>query len=627
MKNSRLIYNFVFFFIFALLLSFGFLSNINPKITDNFFGNRNINSDIVVLAIDDKSLQEIGRFPWDRSIYANLIEKISCAKVIGIDIAFFEESSTDYLFSEVLSENVVLASEYVSFEKSDANLIGVDYLLPFGDLSRNSSNGYINVFVDRDGIARAININIKGDLQNFAKIISEKYLDKKIDTSRFDDRFIINYVGEPGSFKYDSISDVLNNSECEYDGKIILVGATSQSLHDVLNTPVSKGKLMPGVEVHANIINTLIEEDYLEEQSSFSVIVVLFFIFLFIYFIFYKKIWFGLIFGLLFCLVYLIFGIFIFETFNILLNVFYPIFYSIFAIFLNVSYLYTTESKHKKEIVGAFSKYVSPDIVNDILKNPSKLNLGGERRNISILFSDIRGFTSLSEKLSPEKLVLILNEYLTEMTSIVLKNKGLIDKFIGDAIMALWGTPLDLDKHPDFACKSAMEMIENLTNLNKDLKKRKLPQIDIGIGINTGECVVGNMGSNQRFDYTAMGDNVNLASRLEGLNKIYGTNIIISENTARKISSDFKIRKLDKVCVKGKKKPILIYELNENLDSKFILKFEKALNEYFEGNFEKAMNKFSKLDDFASKMFVLRCKEFISEKPKNWKGAYEMKTK
>ncbi len=266
------------------------------------------------------------------------------------------------------------------------------------------------------------------------------------------------------------------------------------------------------------------------------------------------------------------------------------------------------------------------------------INLGGEKRNITIFFSDIRGFTAISEKLDPEDLVHLLNEYLTEMTLIITKNQGLVDKYMGDAIMAFWGAPLDQPSHAEIACSSSLEMIEKLRELQKKWKKEGIPSFDIGIGLNSGNAIVGNMGSKSRFDYTAMGDNVNIASRMEGLNKMYGTNIIIAEHTYKIVKDKFETRKLDAVRVKGKKKPILIYELlsgNDNLSKKqrdFVQNFEEGLELYFKKKWKTAIKSFQEalkvMDDTVSHLFINRCKEFIKNPPpKDWDGIWELKSK
>jgi class 3 adenylate cyclase/uncharacterized membrane protein SpoIIM required for sporulation len=295
------------------------------------------------------------------------------------------------------------------------------------------------------------------------------------------------------------------------------------------------------------------------------------------------------------------------------------------------------EEKQKMQIKGAFQQYVSPAIIDEIMKHPEKLKLGGEKKEMTIFFSDIRDFSTISEKLGPEQLVHVLNQYLSKMTDIILKNKGVVDKYIGDAIMAFWNAPLDVQNHEEIACQSSLEMIESLGILKKQWHDEKIPEINIGIGMNTGEAVVGNMGSAQRFDYTIMGDNVNIASRLEGLNKIYGTAIIISEFTYEKVKHKFACRELDFVRVKGKTKPLKIYELigskeeikKQYLD--FINIFENALSLYKNGEWSEAVKTFEKAlkikEDKPSRIFIERCAEFKKHPPKHWDGVYEVKTK
>ena len=320
------------------------------------------------------------------------------------------------------------------------------------------------------------------------------------------------------------------------------------------------------------------------------------------------------------------------------MKILYPII-SIASVYIGIVVVYyRTEEKSRKWITSIFGKYVSPVVIENLIKNPDAINLGGEKRNITIFFSDVRGFTSISEKLDPEKLVHLLNDYLTDMTSIIIKNQGLVDKFMGDAIMAIWGAPLDQDKHAEMACTSSLEMISRLKELQEKWKKKTIPSFDIGIGLNSGNAIVGNMGSTNRFDYTAMGDNVNLASRLEGLNKIYGTNIIISGKTHQVINDRCETRKLDIVKVKGKKKPIPIYELLAKKDTlsksekDFVILFEKGLDLYFNKEWKTAIKSFKQSlrikDDYVSKMFINRCQDLLKNPPaKEWDGVWEMKTK
>jgi len=290
------------------------------------------------------------------------------------------------------------------------------------------------------------------------------------------------------------------------------------------------------------------------------------------------------------------------------------------------------EEEEKKKIKQAFQQYMMPSIVEEMMKHPEKLKLGGEKKTLSIFFSDIRGFTSISEKLGAHRLVTFLNEYLSEMSEIILQNRGVIDKYIGDAIMGFWGAPIDEPEHAYLACKTSCEMVLLLGKLQKKWKERGMPKVDIGIGLNTGDVVVGNMGSNKRFDYTVLGDHVNLASRLEGLNKAYGTNIIVSESMYKLVKGKFLFRELDHVIVKGKKKPVRIYELIcDHKQKDLAISFEKALKDYGEKKFEKAKKQFRALNkkygDKASMIYIERCDSFIKNPPKGDVFIHEHKEK
>jgi adenylate cyclase len=320
------------------------------------------------------------------------------------------------------------------------------------------------------------------------------------------------------------------------------------------------------------------------------------------------------------------------------MNMIYPVLTMVF-IYLGITvYRYITEEREKKKIRGAFQYYLTASVVNEILKDPNKLKLGGDKKNLSVMFSDIRGFTSISEKLSPENLVQLLNKYLTAMTNIVFKYDGLLDKYIGDAVMAVFGAPLDQPDHARRACLTAIEMMTELRRLQIKWKAEGWPEIDIGIGINTGDMVVGNMGSEMRFDYTVMGDSVNLASRLEGTNKEYGTNIIISEFTYEVIKEDFFCRELDAVRVKGKKLPVRIFELLGEAKDKaqwqeFAAIFQHALELYRGGKWDEAIAAFNRVlglkpDDFPSRLYIERCESLKETPPEGeWDGVFTMTRK
>jgi len=563
--------------ILSFLFSIGVFSNIQTGLSDNLYGGITPREDIIIIAIDDQSLQEIGRWPWDRNEFADIIELLNESAVTGIDIAFFEQSNEvhDLLLTQSVKSagNVVLPVEYTSYEKRYGEIYGDEILLPIEGLGDQAAGlGYINILTDNDGVSRAVNLDVKGDYDSFTSAIYEKHTGKAFAFKN--KRFLVNFVGKPGSFSRHSFTDVVHERVdlSSFKDKIVLVGATSPDLHDDAFVPTSSGKAMPGVEIHANTLQTMLDENLLAKESNLLVIISMFIAAaIALLLLMFLNTWIASLIIFILVVLYIIVAIFIFAT-GTILNIIYPTLSFILttAAFITSSYL--AEKKEKKHIVESFGKYVSPVIVEELVKHPETLKLGGERKEITVLFSDIRGFTAISEKLKPEDLVDLLNAYLTEMTDIIMDNKGLVDKYMGDAIMAFWGAPLDEKNHAALACKTAVEMVEKLALLNKKFKKQGKPTLKVGIGLNTGKVVVGNMGSENRFDYTAMGDDVNLGSRLEGLTKIYQVPIIISDNTKERIK-DVPLRELDFVAVQGKEKPIRIYTLmtekNEKLNTCF----------------------------------------------------------
>ena len=380
-------------------------------------------------------------------------------------------------------------------------------------------------------------------------------------------RMKITYIGGPNTFvehpEISSYSFFDKYKLQDLSGKIFMVGLfstaveSSDVISDRRHTPMGN---MFGVEVMANALNTIVTRNFMYQipKSINYLMVIIIGILLGILLPRFNILKGGLI-ALGFFIIASFLSIILYNN-NYIVNITMPI-VSIFLIFLSTSvYKVVVEEKEKKFLKNQFGKYVSEDVVNQILKDPSKIKLGGEIRELTVLFSDIRGFTTISEGMAPDALVNLLNKYLSKMTNVIVRNHlGTLDKYIGDAIMAFWGAPLPHKKHALLACSAAVEMMNELNIFNKETRLKR--PLNIGIGINTAGMLVGNMGSEVRMDYTLIGDGVNLGSRLESINKYYKTNIIISEATYEQVKSNVIVRELDLVRVKGKNKPVQIFEL------------------------------------------------------------------
>lgn len=338
--------------------------------------------------------------------------------------------------------------------------------------------------------------------------------------------------------------------------KIVMVGAFEKGMaDDEKQTPFG---MMYGIEIHANSLNTILTRAFIRHLPMYANILIVFFSTMVIAFIAarMKNLW-SLPISLLFAVALFITSSMLFDLAHILINFAVPFSGMAFSYVSIILYRSSTEEREKKKIRAMFGKYVSPDVVAQMEENPPEL--GGIDRELTVFFSDIRGFTSLSETLAPQELVQHLNEYLTVMTDVILETKGTLDKYVGDEIMCFWGAPLDVPDHAKRACQCALIQKQKLEELNESWPEEK--RLAIGIGINSGIMTVGNMGSPGRMNYTLMGDNVNLGARLEGTNKVYGTMIIVSEYTYARVKDDFIFRELDTIRVKGKNRPVVIYEL------------------------------------------------------------------
>ncbi|WCL48726.1 adenylate/guanylate cyclase domain-containing protein [Leptospira sp. GIMC2001] len=378
----------------------------------------------------------------------------------------------------------------------------------------------------------------------------------------------INFVGGRYSFNSHEIFEVATEWEEEtaqqFSNNIFLVAmyyATGRGASkDAHLSPFGD---MSGIEHHAQALNTILNQDFLFNTSKLIDFITYLALAVLIGFLQPRvSTLYGFGISVLMLVLYSILSMYLFAEHNLITILPTVLLEQVFIFISIIGFRILTEEANVKYIRSTFSKFVSKDVVDELLKNPDNLALGGSKREITIFFSDIRGFTTISEALGPEELVQLLNEYLSAMTEIIIEYKGTIDKYMGDAIMAFWGAPVPLEDHAYYSCIAALAQMDYLDRILKpSWIARKVPVIDIGIGLNSGPAVVGNMGSSHRMEYTCMGDTINLGSRLEGSNKMYGTNIIISEYTYEKVKDKVIARELDLVKVKGKTQPVRIYEL------------------------------------------------------------------
>jgi len=479
-------------------------------------------------------------------------------------------------------------------------------------------------------------------------------------------RLLLNYAGPEQMYPYLSFADLASDSpdvlveqrvwdaskriwektsrkvkKAEFiKDRIFVVGATATGIYDLRVTPFQEN--YPGAETHLNAIDNMMQRQFFRSLPNERVqmpLVLLGMGLILTLALTYS----GAISGLALVVLTLIATAavdqFYFFKNGMVISIVWPLILTMSLYVALTFYRYLTEERGKKELRQTFQKYVSPAIVEEILAHPQNIALGGRKARLTIFFSDVRGFTTISEKLDPRDLSDLLNSYLTPMTEIVFKNRGTLDKYMGDAIMAFFGAPIPYNDHAKFACRCALQSLEKLFELKKFYESKGLPAIDIGIGLNTGEVSVGNMGSVTVRSYTVMGDAVNLASRLEGINKQYGTRIILSEMTYNDVKDSFICREVDWVRVKGKALPVKIYELIAegksvpNAQQEFLSIYGKGYSFYHEKNWQESLNCFRKAlelqpDDEVSKLYVERCEDYIANPPEeNWDGVFVMKTK
>ena len=682
--NFKLLFILLLLIVTSLILIFK-LKKVDPfyslalRTNDVYFklNTRKINPNVELVVVDEKSVNVFGRWPWDRKILAKGLKNLSLAKVVTLDMVFSERTNlySDEFLAKTIEdmENVVCgffvrlkSTQKVSQDiidiMSDSALMNVPEILPFPVAKYIEPNilpitqactliGTFNTFADQDNILRhyALGFIYRSD---FYPSIGVQTLRLALNQ----DAWISNkgefFIGKQKVFTDDTHSALLNfyslkeykkhmisfvdvykrNVSPEFfKNKIVVVGISEAGVTDIRATPIGQ---IPGPLLHLTFISNFLNHELIKCSPLVDVVfIILGLLTVLIAYKFLDTSYIRITLYFAYSLLLILTGIFLYKNFSFKLDLFFPII-NIFLLGLIVeTYLSLVKSQQAKFLKSAFGAYLSEKLLDIIIKDPSKLKLGGEKREVTILFSDIRNFTSIAENLSPTTLVEILNQFLTPMTDIILKNHGTLDKYIGDAIMAIWNAPVDVEDHPKKALLTAYEMLEELKSVNQIFKRKYDLQIDIGIGINTGFVVVGNMGSAKRFDYTAIGDTVNLASRLEGLNKVYKTNVIFSEFTHDKVDfSDLPFIPvfLDMVKVKGKEQPVKIFTILPKKEKFLKVKslYESGLTLYQSGEFEKAKEIFSKIEDFSpAKELIKRCEILIKNPPTHWDGVFVMTNK
>lgn len=685
------------------------LLSLEHKIKDAMFwwrGERAGNPNILIIDIDEKSLQALGQWPWSRDKVAVILNNLtqSGAGIIGLDVVFAEEDASspvkilqslgidssglvdyDTLLAQTLENSPVVAGYVFAMqedgvtphgspasraivierEKPEHSYLPKPYraILNIPLLQQSAySSGYFNTLPDEDGVVRSVPLlmEYEGILYPALSLemirlalgvgrIEVEYFEQGVQAVRLGDiliptdafgRMRLNYTGGAKNYPYLSALDVYKGEfeREQVEGKLLLLGTSSAGLLDLRSTPFES--VFPGVEVHANALDNLLSGDFIAKPLwSMGADVTLLLLLPLAGWLILRL--FGVLLSFLgmTLLLWVLFGGHYYLMFSqgVILHTLTPLIATLSLFFGGIMINYFFESRQKELIKAKFARKVSKAVVEELTKNPSALSLEGKEAEITIFFSDVRDFTSISESLpSPQALIDLLNDYMTPMVEIITRHQGTIDKFIGDAVMAYWNAPKAVPFHADEALLSSIEQIEELTPLNEKLQNQGRPLIRIGIGLNSGKCIVGEMGSLGRSDYTCIGDPVNLASRIEGLCKGYGALILLSEYTLALLQNPnrYALREIDFVRVKGKEKPVRIYEclgFKERPWKENPSQFAEALALYRQGRFKEALEIFEKLKaQSPEKLFSLyteRCEHYLNEPPKDFDGVFAYKTK
>jgi len=644
-----------------------------------------IDQRIVIVDIDEKSLEKYGQWPWNRHYLAQLIDTLFDhyhIRVMGSDLVFAEPAGIAFVPLEkefkVRDDVSPAAKEALAFEALQDEALAqalTDRAITLGIFFNQTVDSKLNILpnpitqlenethqalslpkpvgytanlerfnqasprsgffdnpvVDLDGRFRRVPLfqSYQGQLfPSLALSVAQQALDNPeldiqmvsqgdylaITGIQLGHRMVatdksgavqIPFRGPEGSFPYISVADILNHKvELEdLNDKIILLGTSAPGLLDLRSTPVDES--MPGVEVHANIIAGILDQNIPQQPAYLIAVQSLGYLLLGLILLILPHflsplntliLCSGLIIGSLAT------NILLWQQ-GLMFPLATPILLIISFFIFHMSWGFFVESRHKRAITRLFGQYVPPQLVLEMAKNPEQITLDGQSKELTVLFADVRNFTNISEAISPQELTHLMNKILTPMTEAIYRNMGTVDKYMGDAIMAFWGAPVEQADHATRAVLSALGMQKKIKRLSEQLQAKGHPEIAIGIGINTGIMSVGNMGSQYRMAYSVMGDAVNLGSRLEGLSKVYGARIIVSEACQRQ-APDFLYRTLDKVRVKGKKEPIRILEPMARLERSSIDDIRKtallneAIERYCDKQWSMALALLDKIDQY-----------------------------
>ena len=664
------------------------LSGAQARLTDVFFLSRAAAPEqsrfVVLVGIDDKSVVELrnhGRlFNWPRTFYADVVRNLvdARARTIVFDVLFDAPAPGDAELTEALDYAAEKATFVVMPSTGDPlthresrpdRWQGFGALfepLPrFADLVQGI--GMVNQLPDPDGTVRRYPLvfDVREEpYPSLALLSVAKFLrrplpwDGPIADGRvplagrqipIDERgaMIVNYLGgphdsAPPTLPAVSFVDVMHGRVPPetFDRKLVIIGATGTGFADDYWTPASVGGKMDGVEIHAQAIDTILRSEFVEEAPRWQSVLL---------------IWsFAVVAGLslvvlpalaaaaasvLSLAAFATAASYAFDSSGTIVNVVYPPLATVLTYSAVMLHRVIFEQGETRALRGVLGQYLSPSVVAHVTRDPDQLKLGGDQREMTVLFADLRGFTTFSETLDPETLVHTLNEYLTAMSDVIFKHEGTIDKYMGDAVMAFWGAPQEQPTHAECAVRAGLEMMSELKRLNAEWGTAGRYPLAMGIGINTGIMKVGNMGSASRFDYTVLGDSVNLGARLEGLNKEYGTSLIVSAATLAATKGAFRARFLDLVAVKGKKEPVEVYEIladRPELDAAteaLLRAYEAGVATYRQRDWLRAAARFQEAlrhlpGDGPSALYLQRCESLMADPPPaDWDGVYVMTRK